>query len=69
LFFSGKHYLPSNQLTPGRNDYGTNKNYIVTRYSEILLMYAEAIARGANPTAGLAVNAVNIVRRRVGLGI
>ncbi len=68
LFFSGKHYLPSNQLTPGRNDYGTNKNYIVTRYSEILLMYAEAIARGANPTAGSAVNAVNIVRRRVGLG-
>ena len=68
LFFSGKHYLPSNQLIPGRNDYGSNKNYTITRYSEILLMYAEAVARGANPTAGTAVAAVNTVRSRAGLG-
>lgn len=66
-FSSGKHYLPSNQLTPGRTDYGSNKNYIVTRYAEILLMYAEAVARGANPTAGSAVAAVNLVRDRAGL--
>lgn len=68
IFASGKHYLPSNQLIPGRNDYGSNKNYIVTRYAEILLMYAEAVARGASPTAGSAVDAVNTVRRRANLG-
>lgn len=67
LFFSGKHYLPSNQLIPGRKDYGSNKNYIIMRYSEILLMYAEAVARGANPSAGTAVAAVNTVRNRAGL--
>ena len=67
LFFSGKHYLPSNQLTLGRTDYGSNKNYIITRYAEILLMYAEAVARGANPTAGTAASAVNLVRQRAGL--
>lgn len=67
LFFSGKHYLPSNQLIPGRNDYGSNKNYTITRYSEVLLMYAEAVARGANPSAGTAVSAVNVVRRRANL--
>ncbi|WP_027384062.1 RagB/SusD family nutrient uptake outer membrane protein [Epilithonimonas caeni] len=68
LFFSGKHYLPSNQLIPNRLSYGSNKNYIITRYAEVLLMYAEAVARGASPTAGTAVNAVNIVRSRAGLG-
>lgn len=68
LFFSGKHYLPSNQLIPGRLSYGSNKNYIIARYAEVLLMYAEAVARGASPTAGSAVDAVNIVRRRANLG-
>ncbi|MPS72165.1 MAG: RagB/SusD family nutrient uptake outer membrane protein [Chryseobacterium sp.] len=69
LFFSGKHYLPSNQLIPGRLDYGSNKNYIITRYAEVLLMYAEAVARGASPTAGSAVDAVNKVRDRANLGL
>lgn len=68
MFASGKHYMPSTLLTPGRTDYGSNKNYIVTRYAEILLMYAEAVTRGANPTAGSAVSAVNTVRERAGLG-
>ncbi|MGC4129188.1 MAG: RagB/SusD family nutrient uptake outer membrane protein [Bergeyella sp.] len=67
MFASGKHYLPSNQLTSGRTDYGSNKNYIVIRYAEILLMYAEAVARGASATAGTADNAVNLVRTRAGL--
>ncbi len=67
LFFSGKHYLPSNQLTSGRTDYGTNKNFIITRYAEILLMYAEAVTRGATPSAGTADNAVNLVRNRAGM--
>lgn len=67
MFASGKHYMPSTLLTPGRTDYGSNKNFIITRYAEILLMYAEAVARGANPTAGSAVAAVNLVRDRAGL--
>ena len=67
LFASGKHYLPSNQLTPGRTEYGTNKNYTVIRYAEILLMYAEALTQGANGTAGTAVQAVNLIRSRAGL--
>lgn len=48
LFSSGKHYLPSNQLIEGRTDYGSNKNYPVIRYAEILLMYAEALTQGAS---------------------
>lgn len=67
MFVSGKHYLPSNQLTPGRTAYGTNKNYTVMRYAEILLMYAEALTRGATGTAGSADTAVNLVRQRAGL--
>jgi hypothetical protein len=67
IFVSGKHYLPSTQLTPGRTDYGTNKNYPIIRYSEILLMYAEALTQGANGSAGSAENAVNLVRERAGL--
>ncbi|WP_088323761.1 RagB/SusD family nutrient uptake outer membrane protein [Polaribacter tangerinus] len=68
LFASGKHYLPSVQLTPGRTSYGTNKNYTVIRYSEVLLMYAEALTRGANGTAGTADQAVNTVRLRAKMG-
>lgn len=67
LFASGKHYLPSDQLTPGRTDYGTNKNFAVIRYSEILLMYAEALTQGATGSAGTADAAVNKVRARAGL--
>ena len=67
LFVSGKHYLPSDQLTPGRTDYGTNKNMTIIRYSEILLMYAEALTQGANGSAGTADAAVNLVRARAGL--
>ena len=67
LFMSGKHYLPSDQLTPGRTGYGTNKNFTIIRYSEILLMYAEALTQGATGTAGTADAAVNLVRNRAGL--
>lgn len=68
IFISGKHYLPSNQLTTGRTDYGTNKNFICIRYAEILLMYAEALTQGASGGAMTADEAVNEVRGRVGLG-
>lgn len=67
MFASGKHYLPSDQLTPGRTDYGTNKNLICIRYAEILLMHAEALARGASSSAMTSVAAVNLVRQRAGL--
>jgi hypothetical protein len=67
MFASGKHYLPSEELTPGRTDYGTNKNFTCIRYAEILLMYAEALTQGASGTAGSADEAVNAVRARAGL--
>lgn len=67
LFASGKHYLPSNQLTPGRTAYGTNKNFICIRYAEILLMHAEALTQGASSSVMSADEAVNTVRTRAGL--
>jgi len=67
IFQSGKHYLPSIQLTPGRTDYGSNKNFICIRYSEILLMYAEALTQGATGTVLTADQAVNLVRARAHL--
>lgn len=67
LFASGKHYLPSIQLTDGRNNYGAGKNMIVIRYAEILLMYAEALVQGASGVGMTADEAVNLVRERAGL--
>ncbi|MCG2460101.1 RagB/SusD family nutrient uptake outer membrane protein [Flavobacteriaceae bacterium F89] len=67
LFASGKHYLPSNQLIPGRTAYGSNKNYNVIRYGEILLMYAEALAQGASGSGMTASQAVNLVRTRANM--
>ncbi len=67
LFASGKHYLPSMQLTEQRNDYGGGKNMIVIRYAEILLMYAEALTRGATGSGMTADQAVNMVRTRAGM--
>ncbi|WP_420385783.1 RagB/SusD family nutrient uptake outer membrane protein [Roseivirga sp.] len=66
-FSSGKHYLPSNELTPGRTRYGENKNFLVIRYAEILLMHAEAMLNGATSSAMSADDAVNAVRNRAGL--
>ena len=68
MFASGKHYLPSDQLTPGRTSYGTNKNFTCIRYAEILLMHAEALTQGATGTGMTADQAVNAVRERAGLG-
>lgn len=67
LFASGKHYLPSDQLTPGRTDYGTNKNFTCIRYAEVLLMHAEALTNGATSSAMTAASAVNAVRERSGM--
>jgi len=68
MFASGKHYLPSDQLTTGRTDYGTNKNFTCIRYAEILLMHAEALTQGATGSGMTADQAVNEVRGRAGLG-
>lgn len=67
LFASGKHYLPSDQLTPGRTDYGTNKNFTIIRYAEILLMHAEALTQGASSSTMSALDAVNAVRTRANM--
>jgi starch-binding outer membrane protein, SusD/RagB family len=67
MFVSGKQYLPSDQLTTGRTEYGTNKNFPLIRYAEILLMYAEALTQGATGSAGSADQAVNEVRSRAGM--
>ncbi len=66
-FSSGKHYLPTNQLTPGRTSYGGDKNFTLIRYAEILLMHAEALTQGATSSAMTADAAVNLVRSRAGL--
>lgn len=68
LFSSGKHYMPSDQIIPGRTSYGSNKNMQLIRYSEVLLMYAEALTRGATGSVMTADAAVNLVRARAGLG-
>lgn len=67
IFSSGKHYLPSVQLTPGRTGYGTNNNFRCIRYANILLMHAEALTSGASSTVMSAAEAVNLVRDRAGL--
>lgn len=67
LFASGKHYLPSNQLITGRTDYGSNKNYNIIRYAEILLIYAEALTQGASASGMTVDQAVNLVRQRAGM--
>lgn len=66
-FASGKHYLPSEELIPGRTAYGSNKNFICIRYSEILLSHAEALTQGATSNVMTADEAVNEVRTRAGL--
>lgn len=67
LFSSGKHYLPSTQLIPGRTGYGSNNNFRCIRYAGILLMHAEALTSGATSAVMSADAAVNLVRNRAGL--
>ena len=42
-------------------------NWIVLRYADVLLMYAEAVNEGGTPTAGSAETALNLVRTRAGI--
>lgn len=43
--WNGKWYLPTNQLTPGRTNYGGANNARILRYAEVLLMNSEALIR------------------------
>ena len=64
--YNGKCYTPSYYNNWSFNGYGFDHNIRVLRYSDILLMYAEAILNGAPVGAsGLsALDAVNLVRDR-----
>jgi hypothetical protein len=66
-FQSAKHYMPSNEYTPGRTTFGENNNFRVIRYAEVLLMHAEALVSGASSSEMSADEAVNIVRDRAGM--
>ncbi len=66
-FLSGKHYTPSNQLTPGRTTYGENNNFTCIRFAEMLLIHAEALVNGASSNVLSADDAINQVRARAGL--
>ena len=66
---AGKWIQPSTELVQGRTAPGSNKNMIVIRYAEILLVYAEALTRGASSNISMTADqAVNQVRARAGLG-
>ncbi|MCD8182888.1 MAG: RagB/SusD family nutrient uptake outer membrane protein [Bacteroides sp.] len=43
--WNGKAYLPYEQMTEGRTEYGSNNNVRVLRYAEVLLMNSEAKIR------------------------
>ncbi|KAB2869287.1 MAG: RagB/SusD family nutrient uptake outer membrane protein, partial [Bacteroidales bacterium] len=69
--YNGKVYTPSNNNGWNYNGYGFDQNIRILRYSDVLLMYAEALVNGASVpiTCGLSAdNALNEVRNRAGLG-
>ncbi|MFD2598974.1 RagB/SusD family nutrient uptake outer membrane protein [Sphingobacterium corticis] len=48
-YFNGKAYLPKNQMTEGRIEYGANNNVRILRYADVLLLNAEAkVRKGQN---------------------
>src|SRR5690606_24806985 len=48
-YFNGKTYLPVSQMTEGRLEYGANNNVRILRYSDVLLLNAEAkVRKGQN---------------------
>ncbi len=68
--YNGKVYTPSAYNKWNYNGYGFDHNLRIIRYSDILLMYAEALTNGANvsTTSGYsALSAINEVRDRVKL--
>ena len=58
----------NDQNTSSRSWVAQPNNWIVLRYADVLLIYAEAVANGGAATAGSALDALNAVRTRAGLG-
>lgn len=70
-YYNGKVYVPSTNSTRSYNGYALDHNMRILRYSEILLIFAEAMANGATitPESGYtAQSALDQVRTRAGLG-
>lgn len=68
--YNGKVYTPSSYNNWNYNGYAFDHNPRILRYSEVLLMFAEAYAQGATypATCGLSgYDALNMVRARAGL--
>ena len=68
--YNGKVYTPSSYNEWSYNGYGFDHNVRILRYSDVLLMYAEAVASGAAEYAhaGMtAQDAFDWVRDRAGL--
>jgi len=68
--YNGKVYTPSQYNKWSYNGYGFDYNVRILRYSDILLMFAEAKLQGAaagNTSGYSALTAINEVRRRVQL--
>lgn len=68
--YNGKVYTPSSYNDWSYNGYGFDHNVRILRYSDVLLMYAEAIARGTAEYAEsthTGQSALDWVRSRVGL--
>lgn len=57
----------SAQNTGARAWVAQSNDWIVLRYADVLLMYAEAVNEGGAATAGSAQSALNLVRGRAGL--
>jgi hypothetical protein len=69
--YNGKVYTPSIYNIWNYNGYGFDHNVRILRYPDVLLMYAEALTHGISvaPQSTISADeAVNIVRRRAGLG-
>ncbi len=68
--YNGKVYTPSAFNTWSYNGYGFDQDVHIIRYSDVLLMFAEAKVRGSlkgNTSGFTALSAVNKVRERVKL--
>jgi hypothetical protein len=68
--YNGKVYTPLSQNNWNYNGYGFDHNVRILRYSDVLLMYAEALVNGATVATACgysADNAINLVRARAGL--
>ena len=68
--YNGKVYTPSQYNLWNYNGYGFDHNVRIIRYSDVLLMFAEAKVQGAttgNTSGFSAITAINKVRERVKL--